>query len=178
MPHPRFLRLAPSFAACVFACSIPPSDATITVDAPSESATEWYPVENYLDHRCGGLDCHGAVERNLIVYGCYGLRLDTDGSSPFPGCPPGPDTTATTDAEYAATYRSLVGLEPVVMSDVVASGGQDVDLLTFVRKARGEESHKGGTLITPGDVQDQCITLWLAGSTNAAACAEAIATTP
>jgi hypothetical protein len=60
---------------------------------------------------------------------------------------------------------------------VVESGGQDADLLSFVRKARGEEAHKGGTLIVPGDDQDQCITSWLSGSTNSSACQQAIETT-
>ena len=67
-----------------------------------------------------------------------------------------------------------MGLEPAVMTDVVQSGGQDANLLTFVRKARGEEAHKGGALIVPGDVQDQCITSWLSGDTNTDACTQAL----
>ena len=51
--------------------------------------------------------------------------------------------TNTTQAEYDATYRSLVALEPAVMSDVVASHAVNPNELTFVRKAFGEESHKG-----------------------------------
>ncbi len=167
-----------ALAACLAACSIPPSNATVAIDAPSEAPTEWQPVADYLDHRCGGLDCHGDVQRNLIIYGCDGLRLDPND---VPGCQTGPNAPATTAAEYAATYRSLVGLEPVPMSEVVASGGQDPELLTFVRKATGEEAHKGGTLIAlgtdAGAVQDECITSWLAGATNTSACAQAIADT-
>ena len=50
------------------------------------------------------------------------------------------------------------------MSQVVDDHhGEHPELLTFVRKARGTEAHKGGTLITPGDDQDVCITSWLAG---------------
>jgi hypothetical protein len=60
------------------------------------------------------------------------------------------------------------------MSTVVAGHGENPELLTFVRKARGTETHKGGALITPGDAQDTCITSWLAGSTNTMACATAI----
>jgi hypothetical protein len=163
--------------SCLAACSIPPSDATITIEAPSDSigdGGQWEPVANYLDHRCGDLDCHGDPQRNLIVYGCYGLRLDP---GYVPGCDLGPHN-ATTPAEYNATYRSLVGLEPVTMSEVVANGGQDPELLTFVRKATGQENHKGGTLIVigtdAGSIQDECITSWLAGATNAAACTQAL----
>jgi hypothetical protein len=61
------------------------------------------------------------------------------------------------------------------MSAVVAGHGENPDLLTFVRKARGLEPHKGGKLITLGDDQDQCITSWLAGSTDTIACTNALA---
>ena len=56
------------------------------------------------------------------------------------------------------------------MSTVVSGQGEHPELLTFVRKARGLEAHKGGVLITPGDPQDVCITSWLAGATNPTAC--------
>lgn len=174
-----FVALATALTLSPAACSIPPSAATITLAAlPSETATEWNPVEQYLDHRCGGLDCHGDLQRNLIIYGCEGLRLDPND---VPGCV-GPNSPPTTPAEYAATYRSLVALEPVVMSEVVAAGGQEPDLLTFVRKARGEEAHKGGTLIDlttqVGIDQDDCITSWLSGGTNTNACTLAVELTP
>ena len=84
------------------------------------------------------------------------------------------DSQATPD-EHTATYRSLVGLEPEVMSQVVAGHGAHPELLTFVRKARGTETHKGGQLITPGDVQDTCIVSWLAGATDTTACVQALA---
>lgn len=59
------------------------------------------------------------------------------------------------------------------MSEVYDGHGAHPELLTFVRKARGLEAHKGGTLITPGDDQDVCITSWLAGNTNMTACENA-----
>jgi hypothetical protein len=115
------------------------------------------------------------------MWGCFGQRLPVDGglaAQNIPACRAagGVDTTP---AEYEASYRSLVGLEPAVMSEVVAAGPKgNPDLLTYVRKARGEESHKGGVLVTPGDDQDVCFTAWLTGPSNTAACASAIATTP
>jgi hypothetical protein len=162
-------------------CTIPPSGGTITLGAvPSETDAGWNPVADYLGHRCGDLDCHGETQRNFVVWSCYGLRAD---ASDHPGCRmPMSHQVPTTASEYEKTYESLVGLEPVLTSEVVASGGQNPDLLTFVRKARGEENHKGGTLIdlttSVGVTQDQCITSWLGGSTNADACAAAIAETP
>jgi hypothetical protein len=169
MSPPRLLTAAATVVALT-ACTVPPQNATITIDAPSESASQWHPVADYLDHRCGTLDCHGDLQRNLIVWGCDGLRY---GDAAVPGCA----MTPTTDGEYNATFRSVVGLEPAVMTDVVQTHGADSDNLTLLRKARGEEAHKGGALIVPGDDQDQCITSWLSGSTNTDACQQAIKTT-
>ena len=158
--------LGPAAAA---ACNMAPSDSRIGIAAPDES--QFPPVSDYLDHRCGTLDCHGQMGRNLRIWGCEGMRLDPNDIS---NCNRMQGGKVTQPAEYDATYRSLVGLEPVPMSQVVAGGGQDPELLTFVRKARGQESHKGGQLITPGDDQDVCITSWLAGMTNKTACTNAL----
>jgi hypothetical protein len=157
-------------AGAASSCSAVPANQRIGIEAPSGSETEFGTVAEYLENRCGTIDCHGTPSRNLRVYGCGGMRLDP---KMIPGCglvgnPPMPN--ATTPAEHAATYRSLVGLEPAVMSEVTQSNGAHPELLTFVRKARGLEAHKGGVLITPGDVQDICITSWLAGHTDTTAC--------
>ncbi len=154
--------------ALAVACGGPPDDARVGVVTPDPA--QFPPVSLLLDHRCGSLDCHGARTRNLQVYGCEGLRLGTA----TPGCrnASGTDTTAE---EHDATFRSLVALEPAVMTSVVQGKGQNPELLTFVRKARGTESHKGGTLVTPGDDQDICMTSWLAGAVDKNACARALA---
>ena len=55
------------------------------------------------------------------------------------------------------------------MSEVVDHHG-DPALLTFIRKQRGIEAHKGGKLVIPGDSQDQCVTSWLGGNTDVNAC--------
>jgi hypothetical protein len=158
-------------ASLTTGCTTVPADARITIDAPFSTEAAFGPVADYLDHRCGSLDCHGNVARNLIIWGCEGLRLEPYDA---PICGRTQGGMPTTPAEHQATYRSLVGLEPTVMSAVIADHGQDPNLLTFVRKARGEEAHKGGMLITPGDDQDICITSWLQGATDTAACAMAI----
>jgi hypothetical protein len=158
--------------AAAAACSGVPNDSRIGVNAPDRA--QFDPVGKFLDHRCGSLDCHGDRQRNLLMYGCEGLRLDPKDT---PGCRAsgGKDTTS---AEMDATYRSLVGLEPAVMSSVVSGHGLHPELLTFVRKARGDESHKGGILIAPGDVQDTCVTSWLQGKTDNNACANALQAAP
>jgi hypothetical protein len=162
---------AAACAGIAASCSPVPSDLRIGVDAPDGSEMQFGPVAEYLDERCGTLDCHGTMSRNLRIWGCEGMRLDP---SDIPQCDRRMGGTGTTPAEHQATYRSLVGLEPAVMSYVVETHGLHPELLTFVRKARGIESHKGGKLITPGDNQDVCITSWLTGSTNAMACGLAI----
>jgi hypothetical protein len=155
----------------VASCSAVPADARIGIDAPSGSEEQFGIVADYLDHRCGSLDCHGQPGRNLRIWGCEGMRLDPHA---IPECSALLGGSETTPDEHQATYRSLVGLEPAVMSTVVDGHGLHPELLTFVRKARGLEAHKGGTLITPGDDQDVCITSWLAGQTDQTACANAI----
>jgi hypothetical protein len=157
-------------ACAVAACLTVPADATLGVDAPFSSEAAFGPVADYLNHRCGSLDCHGSLSRNLRIYGCQGMRVSADD---VPICNPNMFGRPTTPDEHKETYLSLVGLEPTTMSAVVADHGGDPDLLTFVRKARGEESHKGGALIVPGDDQDVCITSWLAGATDTTACGSA-----
>lgn len=103
--------------------------------------------------------------RNLRLYGNTGLRYsDSDVPTAL---------TPTTDAEIAQDYGSVVGLEPEILSAVVASGGTDPQRLTFCRKPRGRESHKGGTVIDAGDARDICPTTWLAGSADMSGCAYA-----
>ena len=149
------------------ACSTPPSDERIGIIAPNASEAAFGPVADFLDHRCGSLDCHGQPGRNLRIFGCEGMRLlNTDA----PICSRAQGGRPTSPDEHTATYRSLVGLEPAVMSEVVANRGRDPELLTFIRKARGTEAHKGGALFVPGDEQDVCVTSWLSGQTNLDAC--------
>jgi hypothetical protein len=150
----------------------PEADERIGLVAPNASQEAFGPVADFIGHRCGTLDCHGRPERNFRVWSCEGMRLAaTDVSI----CSRPRGGRRTTPEERQATYRSLVGLEPVVMSNVVQARGAHPELLTFVRKARGLESHVGGALIVPGDDQDVCITSWLAGQTNLRACGRAFA---
>ena len=161
--------LAAALLASVACSSVQQHD--IGIQAPDSSEAGFGPVGDYLDHRCGTHDCHGQAGRNLRIWGCNGMRID-----PYdpPSCNRMTGGSDTTPHEHLATYRSLVGLEPSVMSAVVASRGEYADLLTFVRKARGTETHKGGALITPGDDQDKCITSWLSGGTDVLACSNAL----
>jgi len=146
------------FIAAAPGCALPapPSDAP----AMPDSAT--FPlVSDALERRCATLDCHGSPGRNLRLYTGSGLRL---GSEDVPG------NSSTTAEEYAASYWAVVGLEPEIMSAVVADEGAHPERLTLIRKARGTEGHEPGAVIEEGDATDECITSWLAGKTSEAAC--------
>jgi hypothetical protein len=147
------------------ACSSPDPSGRFVADVPDEAS--FPPVADLLGRRCGTLDCHGTTARNLRLYGHEGLRLDP---ASRPSSKPN-----TTSAEYDEDFLSVVGLEPELMSGVVASGGAAPERLSLVRKARGTEHHKGGTIWNAGDVRDVCLTSWLAGKTDVASCQQAVA---
>ena len=84
-----------------------------------------------------------------------------------------PGSGSTTDAEYEASYRSIIALEPEVLSVVVADGGAQPERLTLVRKARGTEKHAGHAIIVKGDAADRCLTSWLSPQLDEDACAQA-----
>jgi hypothetical protein len=150
----------------LLACVTAPSDSQTVEHVPDR--TTFAPVSDLLDRRCGALDCHGTTFRNLRIYGREGLRLSpTDRPTSVAG--------TTTVAEYDATFASLVALEPELMSAVVLEGGTRPERLTFVRKARGTEDHKGLAIWSAGDAADLCVTSWLSGKDDAGACAKALA---
>jgi hypothetical protein len=118
-------------------------------------------VADAMQPHCGTLDCHGQAGRNLRLFGGRGLRL-LAGANPLAG--------DTTSEEYDATFWSVVGLEPEALSDVLADKGADPERLSLIRKARGHERHKGGTLMNAGDALDRCLLSWLAGAVSEAPC--------
>jgi hypothetical protein len=162
------MRLASAAVASGFvalSCSIPPSDGRTTPLALPDEST-FLPVANLLSARCGSIDCHGTIARNLRVYGSTGLRWLPNDRPLYPVC--------NTPEEDLQTYDSVVGLEPEAMS-AVASGG-DPSLLTMVNKARGTEAHKGGQIWTTGDASDRCLTTWLQGKPSPNDCETAVTT--
>ncbi len=130
-----------------------------SLQAPSRAT--FAAVGTMMQASCGTLDCHGQITRNLRLYGGRGLRLDPKGN---------PAEDPTTAREYDESYWSIVGLEPELTSAVVSDRGSWPARLTIIRKARGLEHHKGGTLWKQGDDRDACFVSWLAGSLNADAC--------
>lgn len=153
-------------AVAVFACIAAAPGCALPAEpgeAPAVPDSASFPlVSDALERRCATLDCHGAPGRNLRLYTGTGLRLD-------PAHVPG--SGSTTDAEYAASYRALIALEPEILGTVVAEGGDRPERLTLVRKARGTEHHKAGAVLREGDDADRCLTSWLAALIDEDACA-------
>ncbi len=146
-------------------CSSPDPSATVSPGGPDRAT--FGPVARVLVARCGSLDCHGSTYRNMRLYGYGASRLDPSAL---------PDSPAdTTQAEIDADYDAVVGVEPELTRRVVADQGRGAGRLTFVRKGRGEEEHKGHQRIVPGDPADRCVLSWLASAVDQDACASAIA---
>lgn len=148
-------------ALAVFAAPACGPDSVVETSTMPEEA-DFAAVSESLGVRCGSLDCHGMAERNLRIYGQYGLRWsDAD----LPG---GNDTTAD---EHHENYLTLITLEPEAMAGVAQ--GAPVTTLTLVRKARGAEVHKGGAPFPKGSAGDRCLVSWLEGQVDQASCREA-----
>jgi hypothetical protein len=147
-------------------CTVGDPTAHFTPTLPAGDA-QFRPVGDFLQHRCGTLDCHGQIERNFKVYSGDGLRLAGDAVS-------GDALNPTTDDEYRTTWASIADLEPEVMQSVMADHGDKPERLTFVRKMRGTEWHAPPRLVVPGDDQDTCVTTWLGGHTDVDACTKAV----
>jgi hypothetical protein len=149
-------------------CRASVADANGREGLNDPSRTNFPNVANAMQMSCGTLDCHGQLGRDLRLYGFRGLRLDPNDT---------PLERFSTDAEYDASFRSVVGLEPETMSRVVADKGAHPERLTMIRKARGLEQHKGGPRMVEGDDLDRCLVTWLAGDYDDAACS-AVANSP
>ncbi len=152
------LGLLPCLTGCASDVSTTNAVAGGHLEVPPRGGFEI--VADAMQLHCGTLDCHGQAPRNMRFYGQFGMRLSSaDDPLSEPTHPP----------EYDATYRSVVGLEPEAMSEVV-SRDAPVTSLTMVRKARGLEHHKGGQLQLVGDPLDRCMTSWLTGAIDHDTC--------
>jgi hypothetical protein len=160
-----FLWLGLSASGCG---SAEPAAGHLT-EAQLPSRDEFPVVAHAMQLRCGTLDCHGQVGRNLRLYGVGGLRLSTP-ESPIVDSVFDP----TTVPELDASYQSTIGLEPEALwrvRDQRASPTQ----LSLVRKIRGIEKHKGGQLAHEGDALDRCLVLWLTADADPDSCEQVIA---
>lgn len=110
-------------------------------------------VHSFLERRCGTLDCHGQVGRPFRLFSMNGLRAANDSGIVVGLQPDTPD-------EIYSNYLSAIGLQPEETSRVV-SGEDPVTDLLLVTKPTALETHKGGQVISIGDVSYVCLTTWL-----------------
>jgi len=113
-------------------------------------------VSPVMEKRCGTLDCHGSAFRPMRLYGETGLRHPAENNRS--------GGAITTPVELQANYLSICSIEPEKMDEVAVNpGGQSASRLLMVRKARGQEGHKGGQVFHPFDDADLCVVGWLRG---------------
>jgi hypothetical protein len=145
----------------------------ITVVCPDRRLYVQY-VSEVMEKRCGTLDCHGSDYRPMRMFGRFGLRHPVEGNRT--------GEASTTDFEKSANYFALCAIEPEKIAKVVDDpGGNAVNTLLVVRKARGQEGHKGGRVFDAWDDSDRCVVGWLRGDAEQSvrdACAAAVAKLP
>lgn len=109
-------------------------------------------VTTVVERRCGSLDCHGTIGRNMRIYSSNGLRLPNEA-----GLRPG--AGETTLDEITANYQAILTLEPEQTNKVL--DGADPNTLLFMKKPLELEKHKGGPAIRKGDDAERCLISWL-----------------
>ncbi|HEX3594336.1 MAG TPA: hypothetical protein VHU80_04520 [Polyangiaceae bacterium] len=151
------------FAALMLgACAGPKDGQTETLQMP-DSMT--FPlVSTALEVRCGTLDCHGNIDRNLRMYGIYGVRAEPKDVSGM---------GATTLDEDQLNYESLVSIAPEPLSAIVKTHGQGFDHWIVVTKGTNAENHKGNQRMKKGDPTYVCLSSWVLGAVDMNACADA-----
>jgi len=152
------------FGLAFVACSSPDPDARVDPGVGA-SGVDFYPVSLVIVDKCGSIDCHGSKYRNMRLYGYGSSRFNPAHRPAFP---------ETTQAEADQNYESVAAVEPNLFRQVIAEGGINPQRLTFIRKGRGTEDHKGGTTILPGDDADLCIQSWLQSKVDTARCQAAV----
>lgn len=154
--------LAGLLAFAVVSCAeVPDEDGRVTIAAGLDGGAYRTQVHPVLEKACGKTDCHGKAPRGLRIYGASALRL--------PGA-----TGPTTQDEIEATFQSIEGLEPEKLNDFLASQPRTKEgayKLLLLGKALQIERHRGGISLRKGEPAEVCITSWLLGVTDRAACA-------
>jgi hypothetical protein len=155
------------WACLAVGCSAPAGGETASLAVPGPTGFDSVAVT--LVANCGTLDCHGHSGRNLRLYGYGSRRLDPKDT---PGGAP------TTPEESGVDYCSTVGLEPELMADVLAAGGERPERLTLIRKARGTEAHAGGSVFEATGPGDRCVVAWLSGRPEPSVCHDSLPRDP
>lgn len=157
--RPRQLLIG--FAVALAACASSPDQGTVMVSSSLDGGTYRTQVHVVVERSCGKTDCHGRIERGLRVYGATALRLP-NASGP------------TTQEELDATFQSIEGLEPEKLNEFLSETPRSTEKaykLLVLGKPLQLERHRGGISLRKGEPAERCISTWLLGNVDAAACA-------
>ena len=162
-------------AASGSCAAIPDPDEAAPVSPPDRDQFIDGGVNEFIERRCGALDCHGQIGRPLRIYGGLGLRRLEDPNQPRVARPV--DTTTTME-EKIDNYLSVVNLEPEAIGLSHATNAAYRDFL-LLKKPLGIESekgvrHKGGPVLRDiGDPGYNCLVSWIGGAVATPDCAAA-----
>jgi hypothetical protein len=181
----RTLSLVSLLIASVSCVDVPPSGVgacPVPLDGDGNlDVASFAPVSGVLEQRCGSLDCHGSLGRPMRVYGYSGLRyvptytIDDAGQVKLaaeatayvdPNVAiandfyPGGGSAKTSEAELEQTVRSICGMQPEIMRQVVLEGAEPEKLL-LMTKPLLLERHKGAKVFERGSLDHRCLTSWL-----------------
>ncbi|MBX3231259.1 MAG: hypothetical protein KIT84_09980 [Labilithrix sp.] len=160
-----------TIAVSALSCSIATADGEVGA-VPDQKSFIDGKVSDYMERRCGMLDCHGQEGRPLRLFSEWGLRLEADKNGQRVA-------KATTQAERVANYRAVVSLEPEELAKCYDTKGEDYTLLQLLKKPLSLENggmrHKGGPVLTDAEDDNgwKCLFGWASGAVDATACAEA-----
>jgi hypothetical protein len=143
-------------------CSGPSANDTVSYTFPSSMGFDL--VSPVLEIRCGTLDCHGSIYRNMRIFGHYGARLSSSDST---------GNQLTSDAEIQRNYESVTAIDPENLATIVAKHGQGFDNWMVVLKGENAVEHKGGARMKKGDDTYNCLLSWVNGAVDMNACTQA-----
>jgi hypothetical protein len=128
-------------------------------------------VSQFMEVRCGAIDCHGQVGRPLRIYSQNGLRYRAGESGRVSG--------PTTNEERQENYLSTVGLEPEALSECFLNGGATFRFQLLQKPldmANDGVRHKGGPVLRPAENDHgwQCLYGWAQGELDPEECKQAL----
>jgi hypothetical protein len=173
MTPPLRFALGLSLAASVGSCAIASAPAGEPIgQLPSKDSFIQSGVSEFMEKRCGSLDCHGQVGRPLRLYSQWGLRKE-------PGDKGARNSAPTTALERDENYYSVAGLEPENLATCFATKGADFKQFQLLKKpldiAGLGVRHKGGPVLRANqqDAGWLCLYGWASGDLDAKQCQDA-----
>ena len=145
------------------ACAASPVESTVTVTQGLDGGAYKTEVHHVFEAACGKTTCHGKLPRGLRVYGATALPLaERDG----------PHHRRRNHGHVQ--QESIEGLEPEKLNAFLGSQPRTKDeayKLLVLAKPLQLERHRPGVSLRKGEPAEACITSWLLGNVDEAACA-------